>query len=565
MSHIFFEIALIIVLAAVLGGIAARLKQPAVLGYILTGLIVGPAGFLRLNNPEAVDAFAQIGITFLLFLVGMDMRLKDLKQVGRTALLTGLGQIFFTAAIGFVIVRLLGYGAVAALYVSVALTFSSTIIVVKLLSEKHALDSLYGKITVGVLLVQDFVALGFLMLLSSLSSAGGAVVSLSPDQIGFTFVKGTLLLAAVLLCGKYVMPKLLHLAGRSHETLLLASLAWGMGLAALVALPQIGFTIEIGGFMAGVAIAGSYEHSQIVGRIKSLRDFFLVMFFVILGSKIVLSNLPMIWAPALVLSFFVLVGDPLIVLLIMSALGYRSRTAFMTSVTVAQVSEFSLILVNLGYKLGHVDGTVVSLVTLVAIVTILISSYMILYSDRLYALMEKFLKRFEFNVRGLEGAAPPHGLKNHIILVGCHRMGRSILESLEEMHKHFVVVDFNPDVIVHLRRRDIHAIYGDISDPEIQEQAGVGQARLIISTAPMHQDSMNLLKHLRRANPKAKLIFTAENEPDALLMYEHGADYVMLPHFIGGMQLAETIRGDANMRSLKVMRDQDLSIITSHP
>lgn len=561
MNPLFFELTVITVTATILGIIARWLKQPTILGYIATGMLAGPFGFLELADTELLDTLAQIGITFLLFLVGMEMRFEELKHVGKPALLTGIGQILFTSSIGLFIVLSLGYDLLPALYIAIALTFSSTIIVVKLLGEKNALGSLYGKIVVGFLLVQDFVALGALIFLSGLS-ASPTLDSIPYAILGYTFLKGTALLVGSFLVGRFVMPQILHRIGRSQEILFMTSLAWGLGIAALAAHPMVGLSIEFGAFVAGVAMASTVQHFQISSRLKSLRDFFLVMFFVVLGSRMVLSQFDGILLPTILLTAFVIIGNPLIVMLIMGGLGYRSRTSFLASVTVAQISEFSLVLIALGHRLGHVDQQTVTLVTAVGILTITISSYLILYGDGIHDKLRPYLKIFEFNLKDLEKSGPAHEMKNHIVLIGAHRMGHNILTSLEEMKKEFLVVDFNPAVVEKLNHRNVTALFGDITDPDIQERAKLDSAKMVISTVPTYEDSLNILECVKNSNPKAKVILTGETEDDALRLYENGADYVLLPHFIGGLQLAKTIEENGVTQALQKMKHQDLKVIT---
>jgi Kef-type K+ transport system membrane component KefB/voltage-gated potassium channel Kch len=563
MDHLFLEITLVLALATALGVVARALKQPTLLGYIATGIIVGPLGLMRLNNVHVIDTMAQFGIAFLLFLVGMEMNFAELKHVGRPAIRIAGGQILFTSLSGLGIALLLGLGWLPALYVGITLTFSSTIIVVKLLSEKKALDSLYGKIVIGVLLVQDFIALGVLILLSGMSGAGIDPASL-PLTLLATFAKGAALLTGALLIGKFVMPRLMHRLAGSQETLFLASLTWGLGVAALASLPQIGLSLEIGAFMAGVALAESVEHYQIMSRVKSLRDFFAVMFFIVLGSKMVLGGGAGVWLPTVLLSAFVLIGNPVIVMALMAWLGYRPRTAFMAGVTVAQISEFSLIVVMLGHRIGHIDERVVSIVTAVGLTTIVLSSYLILYSDWLYERIAPFLESVWPPAHAEKRVGRPP-LKNHIVLIGCHRMGHNILHSLVELKREFLVVDFNPDVVTRLHRRGLNAVYGDITDPDIQELAGISDARAVISTVPTVHDSVNLIARLKEAGSRAKVIVTAESEFDAMTLYEKKADYVVLPHFIGGLQLANILEEDATLSSLDRLRAQDLAIITEHP
>lgn len=559
MNIIFLEITVVLVLATFLGIVARALKQPTIIGYIATGVIVGPLGLLHLNNPGVLDALAQFGIAFLLFLVGMEMNFSELRHVGRSAVLIGVGQVLFTSAVGFGLAAALGFSLLSAGYIGITLTFSSTIIVIKLLSEKKALESLYGKLVVGVLLVQDFVALGVLIVLSGISGPDFDPSRL-PAALAAAFAKGTTLLVFSLLMGKYVMPRLLRLLAGSQEVLLLASLTWGLGLAALSGLPSVGLTIEIGAFMAGVALSESVEHFQIMSRVKALRDFFAVMFFIVLGSKLVLSGVGALWLPTVVLSLFVLIGNPVIVMLLMGSLGYRSRTSFMAGVTVAQISEFSLIVVALGHKLGHLGDDVVSLVTAVGLITIAVSSYLILHSEAIYERLAPLLKFFEFG-GATEKREVRKELRDHIVLIGCHRMGHSILHSLEGLHKQFLVVDFNPDMVAKLRRRGLQAVYGDIADPDIQNLACLDAARVVISTVPSIQDTITLLSHVKAKNPKARLIVTAGTEDEAITLYERGADYVLLPHFVGGLQIARLLEEDKALKTLAALRDQDIALM----
>ncbi len=559
MNLIFLEITAVLVLATALGILARALRQPTLLGYIATGVIVGPLGVLHLDNAAILDALAQFGIAFLLFLVGMEMNFRELRHVGRSAVLIGAGQVLFTSAVGFGLATVLGFGFLPASYIAITLTFSSTIIVIKLLSEKKALESLYGKLVVGVLLVQDFVALGVLIVLSGLSGPDIGAAHLPMALLG-AFVKGTALLAFSLLIGRYVMPKLLHRLAGSQEVLFLASLAWGLGMAALASMPSVGLTIEIGAFMAGLALSGSVEHFQIMSRVKALRDFFAVMFFIVLGSKLVLTGMGALWLPTAILSAFVLVGNPLIVMLLMGSLGYRSRTSFMAAITVAQISEFGLIVVTLGRRLGHISEDVVSIVTAVGLITIAVSSYMILHSEAIYEGLAPMLKMFEFGAKD-EKREVSKALKGHVVLIGCHRMGQNILRSLESLHKEFLVIDFNPDVIAKLHRRGLRAYYGDIADPDIQNLACLDAARAVISTVPSSQDSTILLERMKSKRAKTKVVVTAETEDEAVALYERGADYVLLPHFVGGLQIARLLEEDKTLKSLAALREEDLALI----
>ncbi|MDO8752035.1 MAG: cation:proton antiporter, partial [Candidatus Wolfebacteria bacterium] len=330
-----FELAIIFVAAAVLGVGARLLKQPLILAYLATGVLVAALNLFHFAEGELLKTFSSLGVMLLLFLIGLEINYKTIRSVGRVSLILGLSQIGFTSLFGFLIARVFHFSTLSSLYIAVALSFSSTIIILKLLSEKGDEHSLYGRISIGFLLVQDFVAVLLLVFLTGLEGQEG--FALWPALL--TLLQGILLFSAMLFLGQRFLPVLFDLVARSQELLFLVSIAWAFLMVSLVS--KLGFSIEMGGFLAGLALANSSEHFQIAGRIKPLRDFFLLIFFVILGSSLVFSGIWAIWLPVLVLSLFVLVGNPLIVLALMGFMGYRKRTSFLTGLTVAQISEFS--------------------------------------------------------------------------------------------------------------------------------------------------------------------------------------------------------------------------------
>jgi Kef-type K+ transport system membrane component KefB len=560
MSHAFFELTAVLVLAAAAGAFMQALRLPSVLGYIATGMVVGPLGLVSLNSIELLDGLAEIGIASLLFLVGMEMRMDQIKEYGRAAVATGLGQIAFTTVVGYALTRWLGFGALPSIYIAIALTFSSTIIVIKLLSEKNALETHYGRLVVGFLLVQDFVALGFLILLSSIQGEVHSIADIAWTPIFYAFAKGTLLLIGALLLGKHVIPKIMRWSAHSPEVLFLVSLAWGMGLAAFAAWPAMGLTIEIGAFMAGLALADTLERHQVMSRVKPLRDFFIVMFFVVLGSKTALGNLSAVAGSIVTLSLFVFIGNPLLMMIIMGALKYRSRISFLTSVTVAQVSEFSLILMALGYKLGHVDANAVTLVTAVGIVTIAMSSFLILRAESIYPRIQHLLQVFESR----DAQATPKPAKErsgHVVLIGCHRIGHNILRALEGSKKDFAVIDLDASIVAELASRGISAVYGDVADPEVREAVSFDKARLIISTIPDQHAAFHALRMAKVHNKRAKVVLTAQTEHDAVFFYREGADYVILPHFMSGLHVAHIIEKDRTGRTFGRLKKHDLALL----
>lgn len=548
----FLELTVIVLLAAVLGFAARLFKQPIVLAYLATGLIVGYFGLLNVQADQQLKFLADLGIMFLLFLVGLEINYSSLKIVGKPALIVGISQILVTAALAYGLAVVLGFEPLAAAYIAMALTFSSTVIIVKLLSEKRDLNSLYGKITVGVLLLQDFVAVLLLVILSGIE--GGGKIEALP--VIMTILKGLGLFALMLWLGRKILPHAFHQIARTPELIFLISLAWVFLVAALV--NRVGFSIEIAGFLAGLALANSSEHFQITARIKPLRDFFIMIFFVILGSSVILSDLGSLWLPILVFSLFVTILEPLIVTMVMSFLRYRKRTSFLTGLTMGQVSEFSLVLVALGMKVGHVTSEVVTIVTAVGMITILVSSYSIIHGHAISKKLANLLSHFERKKLRRE----PHFedvYHKPIILIGAHRTGQNLAYSLPK--EDLLIIDFDPEIAMHLSERGYDCIFGDVMDPDVIEKANFAEAKLVISTSPDSEDNLALLEYLNEAGQRPKVIVRAETEEDAQLLYKNGADYVLLPHFTSGQYLGKTISVDPEANILDHLRERDLEVM----
>lgn len=558
MQDIFLQITVIICLAAFFATIFRWLKQPIILAYIFTGILIGPFGFFNFSNKDVLQLMAQFGITLLLFMVGLELKLNDLKSVGKVSLLTGIGQIVFTSSIGYFICLALGFSPIPSMYISIALTFSSTIIIVKLLSDKRDLHSLYGKISVGFLLVQDFFAILLLIFLAGFNNVNGE--SLSAWSFLATLAKGAILFGGIVYLSKALLPKMVDVIAHSSEALFLFSLAWAFGLASLISSPIIGFSVEIGGFLAGLSLANSTENFQIASKIRSLRDFFITIFFVILGMNLTFSNIAAVLSSAIALSLFVLVGNPIIVMIIMGALGYRKRTSFLAGLTVAQISEFSLIIIFLGNKLGHLTGEVVTLVTVVGIVTFTLSTYMVVNGNKLYLFLAPLLSIFERKRNkkdeALHSSRELSAIKNHVVLVGGDQMGESLIDVFEGMGKEIVIIDFDPEVVNKLEFKNVHRLFGDISDEEIRKLANIHSANLIVSTIPDVEDNLILVKEVKGKNGNAVVIVTALDSRDARILYAEKADYVVLPHLAGGRQLAKVLEKDLSDISGLKAKDQ---------
>jgi len=522
--EIFIELSIIICITVLIAGIMRLLKQPLIIGYILTGIIVSPYFLNIVQSTETIKVFSQIGIALLLFIVGLSLSPKVIREVGKVSLITGIGQIIFTSLFGFLISRLLGFSVVVSLYIAIALTFSSTIIIMKLLSDKKDLEKLYGKISIGFLLVQDIFVIILLMIISSFSG------NLSMDNLSFvSILSGILLIGGFVLISVYVLPSLSKFFAKSQEFLFLFSIGWGLGLAALF--HYIGFSMEIGALVAGIALSMSPFHYEISSKMRPLRDFFIILFFILLGSQMVFGNINELIIPAIILSLFILIGNPLIVMILMGLLGYKKKTGFQAGFTVAQISEFSLILIALGVSVGHLTNEILSLVTIVGLITISGSTYLILYSNKIYPYLSKYLSIFERKKIKENGQE----VKDYdIVLFGYNRIGYDLLKSFKKIKKKVLVVDYNPETILELSKKGVECRYGDIDDEEFLSELNLTKTKMIVSTVPEFETNILMINKIRQINKDAIIMVVSHNIKEANILYGAGATYVIMPHFLGG-------------------------------
>lgn len=523
----FYEFAIIFFLAALLGGIGQLLRQPLIVVFIALGIIVGPSVLDVVKSKDNIHLLAEIGITILLFIVGLKLDIRIIRSMGKIALMTGLGQVIFTSIFGYLIGLAFGFSSLHSFYIAVALTFSSTIIIVKLLSDKKEIDSLHGQIAIGFLIVQDIVVILVMIVLSAMRMDTDK--SLASDLLR-TLLSGIVLLVATWAAMKWIIPRLSTFLAKSQELLTLFAVAWALSLASVGEL--MGFSGEVGAFLAGVSLASSKFKDVISSRLVSLRDFLLLFFFVHLGSNLDLSVIGNQVTAALLFSLFVLIGNPIIVLIIMGAMGYRKRTSFLAGLTVAQISEFSLIFAGLGLAVGHITEETVGLITLVGLITIALSTYMILYSHQLYQILAPALDIFQRQDPYRENMEKDEVLKTYdLILIGIGRFGNRVAEMLDG-HKDlsYVGVDFDPAIIKRWDTIGKDVLYGDVDDPELLEQIPFEKSRFIISTIPVLEHSIHLINALHQQGYSGKIFVTAATEHDRRILEKHPVAKVLMPH-----------------------------------
>ncbi|MBD3310083.1 hypothetical protein GF351_02595 [Candidatus Woesearchaeota archaeon] len=543
---LFFDIGIVLIIATAIAYLAKLIRQPLIPAYILTGVILGPVLGL-ITNTEVINILSEIGIAFLLFIVGLEI---DIKRLTNVALISSLGGfiravMLFTA--GFVIALTLGFIPVEAIYIGLVLAFSSTMIVVKLLSDKRELDTLHARIIVGILLMEDFLAIVALAMLST--------PVLSILSIFMALVKVVFIILIALVLSKFFFPYVFKYAAKVQELLFLAAisvlfffsvLSKYVGVILVFCLerfvdPSIihmlepGLSIIIGAFVGGVVLANMPYSYEIIGRVTPLRDFFATIFFVSLGMGLLVSHVKIIIVPLVIFLLFVFLLKPFVTMFLCSFFGYKKRPSFLTSLSLAQVSEFSLIIVTQGYIMGQVSGIIMSFTVLLTVITMIVTAYLIQFDEKIYNLLSKKLSIFEkIGNTSSNLEFMPKRIKTKVILVGYNRIGYSIYNKLKKLRKKSLVVDFNPEVIKELIKKKIPCLYGDIGDREILERLDFRDVEMVISTVPEKIDNLRLLKLVKEVNKKALVVVTANHVEDALDLYDEGADYVVLPHFLGG-------------------------------
>ncbi len=487
----FAEIALMLAMATGIGLVGTLLRQPLIVSFIAVGLVAGPSALNLVHAAEQIQLLSALGIAVLLFLVGIKLDLTLIRSLGMISVLTGLGQVIFTASFGWLIGLALGLDAITSLYVAIALTFSSTIIIVKLLSDKREIDALHGQIARGFLSVQDLVVVLAMIVLSAIGIGSPGHGAAAHSSVWSVLLSGMALVACVVLFIRYVASPITERLARAPELLVIFAIALAAVFAAVG--DAVGLGKEVGGLLAGVALASTPYRETIAARLAPLRDFLLLFFFIALGATLDLSLLGAHLGAAVVFSLFVLIGNPLIVLAIMGAMGYRKRTGFLAGLTVAQISEFSLIFIAMGVSIGHITDEALGLVTLVGLVTIAISTYMITFSHPLYDFFDPWLDVFERKGTPREITENTVLARQHyaVIVFGLGRFGTAIALRLQQRGMRVLGVDFNPQAVKRWRDAGLEADYGDATDAEFIAELPLQRAEWLIATVPVHPTGLS--------------------------------------------------------------------------
>ena len=535
--ELFVELSLLLILVTLVSVVMRLLRQPLILGYIISGLIIGTALPLLSNNvlsldPDGFDIFSSLGIVLLLFIIGLELRVSVLKRLGPVVFAIAAAILLVLGSLGQLAAQLLGFTFTEGIIIGLALFFSSTIVIVKMLSDRKEHTRLHGQIAIGVIILDDIVATLALLFVAAGQSGG-----LHASEIGILFVKGILLTGALSLAALKLLPKLSHQFAKSQELLFLFAISWGLGIAALF--QWAGFSIEVGALFAGVSLASLPYTKQMESRLKPLRDFFIVIFFVTLGAELHLDNIIAGLIPALILSTLVIFLKPIVVMLVMRLFHYTKRTSFKVGINLSQISEFSIILAVVATGASMISEQITAIITVVALITITVSTYLMQYDNDLFAWLERRLPwlrepedRREKNIHDTY----------ELILFGYRRGGHEFVKTFRKMDKKFTVIDYDPAMIETLERLDVPYMYGDATDTEFLHDIGLKHAKLIVSTITHISTNEELVQYAHRVNPSAVIVCYADDSNDAEKLYKMGVSYVMLPHYIGSERINHFIR-----------------------
>lgn len=548
-NSFFLEITLVLALGALVSVVMRLIKQPLIIGYIITGILASPSVLGIVHSGETLEGLSTIGIALLLFIVGLGLNPKVIKELGTVAGVTGITQVAFSSSVGTAIMLGLGWSFRESLVLGIALAFSSTIVGLKLLGDKKEQTRLYGRLAIGVLLVQDILATIALVVVSA--SGDGASVA----DFGLLLVKGLAIGVPLFLFSNKLLPKLTTFIGSNQEFLFLSALAWGFGIGALF--KWAGFSLEVGALIAGVALASNSMAQEVGARLKPIRDFFIIVFFIFLGSNLagadILGSLPL----ALVLSAVVLVTNPIIIIIPLLAFKHTKLNSFRVGVVMAQISEFSLIFAVLAAQKNIVSQEIVELVTLVALITIAGSSYMIIYTDKIFNVLQKVLPFLRQSKKTNETK-----IDHELVLFGYRKGGSEFVKVFKSLGKRYVVIDYDPEVIENFEQKNIPYLYGDATDIELLEEANINKSRLIISILSDSTANAFLVDWVNSNNPNAVVICAADTTQQAIDLYQAGASYVMLPHYIGSEKIGAFIKkSNLSKTEFKHYREKHLSTL----
>ncbi|RZA23640.1 MAG: sodium:proton exchanger [Proteobacteria bacterium] len=545
------DVAFAIVGASVLGIPAYIFRMPLVLAFLIAGMLLGPSlGFGIIRNPDSIQTLSEIGLILLMFILGLEIDIRKLLRAGRAVIVNGITQFVGCAILGAAFFAALGFmnrpGDYSLTYLAVATSLSSTLVVVKMLSDRMELDLLTSRITLGILVFQDIWAIVFLAIQPNLQNMQVLPISISLGKAG-------VLIAASWFLAKYVLPSVFKKIAKQPELVLVTAMGWCFGICGLAS--YLGLSLEMGALVAGVSIASFPYHLDIASKITSLRDFFVTLFFVALGMQIPLPSWEIIGLAGLMV-VFVVASRFLVVFPVLHFMHYGYRGSLVPAINLAQMSEFSLVVIAIGVQFNHIPQSLLSAGTIALVVTLLLASFMIPSGYSIYRFLKPMLEKLGIKDHVMSTESKVNTQAKAIVLFGFYREASSFLEEFVKRHSQalvdqLLVVDYNPETLQKLKERGVPCIYGDIGHPETLRSQSLAEAAVIISTIPDSQlkgtTNLKLLHALRELAPHSRIIVTADTLDKARELYAKGADYVFVPRIVGAhflVDILERVQGD---------------------
>ncbi len=523
------NLAIIVLAATSLAFIARKGRQPVIIAYIVAGLLLGSAGLGIISGGESISLMSELGLAFLLFLVGLEIRLEEIRDIVRPVTIIALLQMALVATIGFLTAYLLGFSLIPSIFIAGAVMYSSTAVVVKLLSDKDEISSLPGKLDVGMLLIEDLVVVLLLALIGT-GSGSPARVAASVAEI---LVMAGAVAALSILSSRYLLPTVFEKIGDNSHAFFTHSIAWLFLMVS--ATSYLGISMEIGAFFAGLSLAQLPYSREMQERIRPLTNFFMAIFFINVGLGLDRSVLSGMLPEAVAAAVILMAGKMLVIFLLTDRMKFTPETSFKAAINKAQISEFALVLAALGFSQGIVGQEVVSFLSIVAVLTMGASSYLISYNDAIYRRLEDLLSRLEserkqdVEIRELDG---------HALVIGYDALSRHAVSILENRFEDVVVVDRNPRNIDELANSNLEYIYGDFKHGEIRNASGLKKADLILSFSPDEWVNRKVLEEAGDATVFVK----ADSMKEAGELYDLGAHYVMIKNVLAADKLEDYIR-----------------------
>jgi len=553
------DISLGIVFAVAAAHVARLIRQPLILGYIAGGVLLGPhLGFGLVTSTESVELISEIGLVLLLFIIGLEIDLRELRRLGRSTLVLGVGQFGINALLGLAFFAWLGYAATGRfdlVYLAIVTSLSSTLIVVKLLRDKFELKLLPGRLTVGILIVQDVWAIMFMAVQPNLANPGFVPIARS-------VVGGAMLVVVAFLASRYVLARLFEASARRPELVLLSSMAWCFVLSGVA--ERMGLSREMGALIAGLSISTFPYGADVISKITGVRDFFVTLFFVALGMKVAAPSETVLVHAVLIMAF-IFVSRLVAIVPVVTALGNGLHAGVVTALNLAQISEFSLVIVALGAGYGHVSAGVEDVVLTAMILTSLVSPYVIGANDAIARLFcAPFRHRASRAARAAVADADPD-VPRDFILLGHFRIAQAILDLVEEKAPHLksriTLVDYHASLGREVLGRGFGWAYADLAHPEALEHVGLEHARVIVTTISdtflKGITTRRLVTILRRLAPNAVIVMTGEERVDADDLLRAGADHVLIPGEITGERALDLLLQDRSRERPATDRAED--------